>query len=498
MDPWSILQSGHSHTLIMSLSKIKDPKRPAEQIASDIEIDWNSAVRTVIISGINAIPYVGSILSTLLRIFWPAPQRDVWGEIKTKVEAVINQHIDRLVYDRVYDNLKGLRLVVGDYVHSAKIGSTAMILSEKWNSTEDHFLHDLPSFQSDGYEVLLLPLFAQFANMHLQLLRDGALHGKEKMGWDDTTAADVSLKLTTKIAEYTEYVNRIYAQGLANARRTPASDNSCEPFRTVNKYEREMTLAVLDFKALWPYLKSTEPVVKYQFFDREIYTDPIGHADDSGGASSMPATPPTKPIKKITVWGWNWIYACEVEYASGGGPDGVTSTGRMGVPEGAIIPDESVNHPPNGGIFDLDDAFMTHGAIVGVAGYSKDVLNSWWFQFGDGSVTNRMGCQQNGPYIGNHFEFKYEDEGLSSIRVMGMSNFYHVADCAVFGFKFMETFPRFRPFIGRLVYASSTCKLTAKDLLARFPGNDHMLEDVEKMIKEENWDKHRSLHWKEP
>ena len=173
---------------------------------ADDDIDWDNLAKTVITTGLGEI---GSILSSLADILWPSGD-DVWNEIKDKVEALIKEKISELVYKQVQNSLKGLKNNIDDYVSAAKTGEPPSILSQKWIATNALFLHDLPSFQSKDYELLLLPLFAQFANLHLTLLRDGVFHGKDKMGWSDTTVDNVTKTLAARIAEYTKYTDETY------------------------------------------------------------------------------------------------------------------------------------------------------------------------------------------------------------------------------------------------------------------------------------------------
>lgn len=446
---------------------------------ADDDIDWDSLAKAVITTGLGEIPYVGSIVSALADILWPSGD-DVWNEIKDKVEALIKEKISELVYKQVQDSLKGLKNNIDDYICAAKTGEPPSILSQKWIATNALFLHDLPSFQSKDYELLLLPLFAQFANLHLTLLRDGVFHGKDKMGWNDTTVDNVTKALAARIAEYTKYTEETYTKGLEDTKKkAPHNKQKTEPFKTVNKFVREMTLTVIDYKVLWKYFDFKAPVDAY--LNREIYTDPRGTADDTG--ITMPAMPPTQPISNITVWGWDRIDACKVDYPSQGGPDGATSTGRMGDSSGGA------SNPPHGGSFNL----TTRGPIVAVCGRSGDILNAWWFHFKDGSVSNTMGGNYHG---GSEYKFQYDGEILSSIKIMGVSDFYGSANAVVYGFKFeRKTTPT--SYMLHLLYKTSTIQLTAKELLAKFTGNNHMVEDVERWIKEYDWDKDRSLHWKE-
>ena len=459
----------------MSLSKLQ-----VQGDEADNDFDWNSAAKSVVRTGLGYVPVVGGILSGLVGIFWPSSSADIWAEMKEKVEALINQKISELVYKQVQDSLKGLNLVINDYLNAAKIGSPSTYLSEKWNAANAIFLYSLPSFQSEGYEVLLLPLFAQYCNLFLSLLHDGAIHGKDKMGWNDLVVDDIAETLRKRIDEYTKYVCDTYQKGLDDTKATaPHNDHECQPFKTVNRYEREMTLAVVDHRDLWQYFNPTKypPPVKDIYLDREIYTDPVGTADDTG--IKMPGKP-SQPISKITVWGWDRIDACQVDYPSGGGPDGVTSTGRMGNRSGGDI-------RTHGGSFDL----TTRGPIVAAAGKSGHILNAWWFHFKDGSVSNKMGGNYHG---GGQYKFQFEGEILSSIRIMGVSRFYGSTNCVVYGFKY-EKDAAPTPQMLQLLHETSPQQHTAKQILAMFPGHDYMLADVERMEKEYDWEGKRSQHW---
>jgi delta endotoxin, N-terminal domain len=294
----------------------------------DDSFNWNSAAEVTITTALAQIPVMGSILSALLRIFWPPSGEEIWAEIKQQVEQLINQAIDQVVYEQVQNSLKGLNNNMTDYVTTLPTNDHGTI-SATWITTDGDFDQQLPNLQTTGYQVLLLPLFAQFANLHLTLLRDSVLFGSQ-WEWNAAYLALVPQKLTRNIATYTTYAQGVYQQGYQNVVSSTKSDNhNCQPFRSVNAYVGQMTLSVLDFVQLWPYFDPTtypKPVTVY--VDREIYSNPVGTCDDSG-AINLPS-PPTQPISQMTVWGWDRIDAAQPTYPPGGGPGGVTQTARMG------------------------------------------------------------------------------------------------------------------------------------------------------------------------
>lgn len=439
-----------------------------------MSFDWNNAAENALAGGLGMTPGVGSILGALVYIFWPHSGENVWAEIKEQVEELIDEKIDTLVSQQVADDLSGLNNVLNDYLAAVQTGDTENI-STQWIATNTVFDDALPHFQSPGYEVLLLPLFAQFANLNLSLLRDGALFGSG-WGWNQAYQQMVAGKLTSNINAFTQYADKFYEQGHEHvAGKTKKNYHKCEPFRSVNAYVRQMTLSVLDFVQLWPYFdpaKYPNPVSVY--LDREIYSDPVGTCDDSG-AIKLPS-PPTQPISQITVWAWDRIDAVQLTYPAGGGPGGVTKTARMGDKKGG-----SDKHP-HGGVFDV-----SNNPVTVAGGLSGHILNAFNFTFKDGTSTGKLGGDYHG---GGEFSFGYAGEILSSIHINGVSEYYGSADCAVFGFKYEQS-QQANPDALKLLYVTSPSGATLDELAARSVAKQVQLDELTARAAAEGWDARR-------
>ena len=442
--------------------------------------DYNNAAHALVSTVLGEAPEVGGLLSALVDIFWPESGADIWSQIEAKVEALINQKIAEEVSQQVSDSLAGLRIVLEDYIFAAmNFQRDPTFISEKFNVTQGHFLHDLPQFQSQGYELLLLPLFAQFANLHLGLLRDGVAFGAQ-WGWSPEIIAHIGSQLADAITSYGSYADTTYAAGLTqiifSASNNPAKTES---FNTVNGFVRQMTLTVLDFRQLWQYFDSSKYPNRPQIYlDREIYSDAVGTADDS--VFVLPAKPPSSPPLRATVWAWDRIDAIQVDYAQAGGPDGRDSTGRMGDTNGGS------NALPHGGSFDL-----TQNSVTLVRARTGDILNALWFQFKDGSWTNQLGGNYPG---GSDNDFSYAGEILSSIKVMGVSRFYGSADCAVFGFKFEKNAQPPAELLQRL-YRTAPQALSATALAQRLGASETTVRDVAVWAEQSQWAAARQHYW---
>ncbi len=449
----------------------------------DYEFDYNNAAKVVISASLGKIPVVGFALSALVGIFWPASHVDVWAEVKEKVEALVDQKISDLVYQQVQEDLKGLQNNMNEYLWAVKNSKVKTYISEKYNIVLGDFLQQLPHFQSQGYELPLLPLFAQFANMHLSLLRDGILYGAD-WGWTEEIQQHTREQIVDAVSSYIKYAEKVYSDGLEDTRKkAPSNKHYTEPFNTVNRYVREMTLTVLDFKDMWKYFDPAKyPTPVKVYLSREIYSDALGTADDSGGIK-IPS-PPEQPISAVEVWGWDRIDACRVTYPEGGGPGGVTRTERMGNENGGS------SNPPHGGVFDLSGT----GPIVKVTARSTDILNAWWFTFKDGSTSNKLGGNYPG---GADYVFTYPGEVLSSIKIMGVSYYYRSADCAVFGFKFEKESTLPEPAVMLMMYAASPSAIEPEELAAcvGLQDSEEASEKIRTWIKDYHWDDIRERRW---
>jgi hypothetical protein len=444
------------------------------QVQLDFQVDYNEAAKTVVSTALGAIPYVGAPLGALVTIFWPSSERDVWAEIAGRVEALVDEKISELVWQETVNTLTGLQAVLDDYLGAVEWNDPS-IISIKWNVANGLFIHDRPIFQSKGHELLLLPLFAQFANLHLFLFRDGVKFGAT-WGWNPAAVQGTAVDQAEAIDAYGSYTQKIYEAALGDVvANAPTSPSHIEPFNTINTFKREMQRTVLDFALTWPYfdaIKYPDPVEVQ--VTREIYSQAVGTAHDTG--LSLPANPPSGPITKIIVSGWDRIDAAQVEYPAGGGPDGVTSTGRMGNRRGGS------DTAPWGGTFEIAQT----GPVVKVKTLSGDILHAFWLTFESGATSQQLGGKYPG---GGPSEFTYPGEILSSIKIMGASQYYGSANCAVFGFKYPnERFPVADAAVARAFFVGDPARRSASQLAADLGIETEECTEVARWAEVNGWD----------
>jgi hypothetical protein len=370
-------------------------------------------VRATILFGLGRIPQIGGLLAGLTGVLWPAEKEDVWPQIRQRTEALVGQKISAQVYQNVENSLAGLEADLDDYLEAVELGNRTT-LSQTFTACDLLFDHDRPLFQAKGYELLLLPLFAQFANLHLALLRDGALHGGD-WGLD---ASAIRNKLTRKIKDYGDYADSVYGIGYQDYLQEAGKQKSGEQqFRVLNAFQRDIQIGVLNYRWAWPYFDVAAypgPVAVPDF--REIYSDPVGKTTDSGRIPALYT--PTGRLLRIDIWAWDRIDAAQLTYSDHGGPHEMTVTTRMGNSSGGS------NQPPHGGSFSVDA-----DPVVAVTAYGGDVFHALQLAFRSASKSHLMGVVN-----GTRQEIAYPGLKLSSIWINGVSRYYGSADCAVFGF----------------------------------------------------------------
>jgi hypothetical protein len=417
-------------------------------------IDWNDDAKNMVTSGIEMIPVVGDLLGGLVECLWPSSKEDIWGEIKAQVEALVDQAISAEVYQQVSEDLTGLQNALNDYLQTVQTGDVENI-SAQWITTKTLFDSDLPHFQSAGYELLLLPLFGQFVNLYLILLRDGVLFGSG-WNWDASYQQMIATTLTNDIPLHYSYAANTYNTGRLNlAKATKENDHECQPFKAINTFDRQMNLTVLDFMNMWQYFDATKyPNGATVVLGREVYSDPMGTCDNSGNI--VLATPePTQPVSQVSVWGWDRLDSVQLTYPAGSGPGGVTTTPRMGDGGGS-------NQPPHGNVFNtstgnpITSATVTWGSIV----------NSLQLTFKDGTQSNLLGG--NAGLGGNSSTWNFTGEILSSIHINGVSDYYGSADCLVLGFQYDQSQSASLDAI-KAIYIASPHEKSVADLQKAFP-----------------------------
>lgn len=297
--------------------------------------NWSQDTEDAIVAVLGLVPDVGSLLGGLVEILWPQQNsQNVWDEIKEETEQLINRQISQEVYGRVQSSLgiveqnSGLIGVVNNYLGAVN-KTNGQDPNDTWIAANTTFINASGSFEQDSYEILLLPLFAQMANMHLALLRDGVQQG---------FCATSELQLYIKT--YSTYASQWSIVAIGNSKEANPGN-----FNPANQTARFIQLNVGSFSQLWPYYDTTvypSPVTNIPFPQEIFYT--ISEMISANYYPKYDACTPAGAlfgnINKIDIaWlasdngPWNFVNGCWVYYDSGqAAPYSGTTTGSPSEP----------------------------------------------------------------------------------------------------------------------------------------------------------------------
>ncbi|WP_299691723.1 insecticidal delta-endotoxin Cry8Ea1 family protein [uncultured Tateyamaria sp.] len=372
-------------------------------------------IRAIFLLGIGQIPDYGGMASGVVGVLWPAPQADVWGDIKDRVEKLIDEKLDKEIEKQLIETLHGLQRVMQNYADALKDyehdpEKIFVFFEDALTQLEANLDH----FKSAGHEVLLLPLFAQFANMHLSLLRDGALLGKN-WGMTQEGVDRIIKKIYKYGGDYRWHVQKTYPDAHNAAKQKYAGLEPKPQWTALNKFVREMTLMVLDFAEYWPYFAPDEPRPKLK---RELYSDPIGNGHDHRVIKI--GDPEKNRMSKAKVWGFDRIDAIQQAF---GGKLGK----RMGNQHGGS------DAPPNGWTGDIE----INNQIAYVSGRAGDVLDSMQLHFENGEKSNLCGGGREG---GEKFVAKIDGHIVSRFYITRADANYGTAETLVVAYRFHDGF----------------------------------------------------------
>lgn len=257
---------------------------PGTFMKPQVYLDYSGAelgqdlIKSVLASVATKTPGVGflagGIVTLLLSKLWPTAN-DPWEAIEGRVKAVVKQAITEL-YQKIVDNqLAGLKKLYTDYADKAVHGSKESA-RDAWRAARSAILNDYPAFTDKDYGYATLPLFAQMANLHICLLRDGIQNGdKIEFSADDITwmqkeLTDIAVKHGDgKYGSYTQYVYDTYEAGLKN--------NNVED---KVGYQREMHWSAVEYaRFFWPALGDPSNTPESVWRQYVVYFGPWGAYD---------------------------------------------------------------------------------------------------------------------------------------------------------------------------------------------------------------------------
>jgi hypothetical protein len=339
----------------------------------------------------------------------------------------------------------------------------------KWEAADDFFTHDGgPVFQSKGYEIELLPLYAQYKSLHLSLLQYGVLRGRE-MGYLPNDIRTIQDKLERELAKASEYATATFVQAVQA--KKDFNDNE-KQYESKNPEWVDKRLMALDFRDAWPLLDPMaypygDPNVRHE---RMIYSDEWGRMhkssdfprfgmNDAGDLTNPPITRISygvplegmPPLSRFTAWvksgDRDWVSAIKLDNAPfegsiTGDRDLTSAPWTLHKSSYAVAPGSSPGPIIQvGATWDKKSIF-----------YPQHLMGVLKLNFSDGSSK----APANAFYeAGDRTRYwAYPDHVLATAKIMGRYEWDeddYVGDAIVFGFRLEDSFlPPAPPAFGRV------------------------------------------------
>jgi hypothetical protein len=241
--------------------------------------------------------------------------------------------------------------VLNTYIEFVTGDSTPEQKSAAFIAAKMQFVSDEPKFMVKGSEVLLLPLFAHYANLYFSLLND-ALNFGPAYHISTSTLSKLQEEMSSKTGQYQTYATSWYNHIVSEQKH----------WADRNKMIREFTIGVMDHCALWPYFNPVKYPTKTnpaKNITRELYSDIYG--GDPGKDFIDPyATSFAKDVPKgfnagpkLNNFTYNAtsdeqiVQNITVFYNGNNGPGGVATAGPMGSLDMYSTAITEANYKPN-------------------------------------------------------------------------------------------------------------------------------------------------------
>ncbi|WP_251862454.1 insecticidal delta-endotoxin Cry8Ea1 family protein [Clostridium sp. Marseille-Q2269] len=237
------------------------------------------------------------VVGTLLPLLWPGDGEEtdpknlkVWKDLMEATEVLIDKKIDAYSKAAAVAALGGLGNLLNEYNiaferwhNDTNNPRETQNVIKRFDAAYNGFVKEMSSFAIKGHELTLLPVYAQAANLHLLLIRDGIIFADD---WNLARSSNAGEYYRDRLSYYTKtYIGHCvdwYNEGNEEYER-PIS--RLDQLYKLIKYQREMTINVLDIISLfsnynpdiYPVKQKQPKLLPYSELTREIYTDPLNY-----------------------------------------------------------------------------------------------------------------------------------------------------------------------------------------------------------------------------
>ncbi|MDY8164687.1 insecticidal delta-endotoxin Cry8Ea1 family protein [Bacillus thuringiensis] len=202
------------------------------------------------------------LLKSVFEKLFPTPNPVTMLEILEAVQKLLDERLSQEVHQRITLELEGLQQNITNFLEDVEDfegliiidkledGNQPLAIIDSINTLNQLFDNRMPQFRNPSYKVLLLPLYAQAANLHISFLKD-VVDNASKWGLTASQIKTYTNRFLDKISEYSNYCIETYQHDFQS--------KFSQKLQDVLKYRNFMTINVLDYTSLWPMLRFTKP-----------------------------------------------------------------------------------------------------------------------------------------------------------------------------------------------------------------------------------------------
>lgn len=303
----------------------------------DNNLDWTKVINSAL-GFASALPFIGpafSALSPFINMLFPSNQQDVFNQILTQVQQLVDQKIAKTELNRIEKSIEGLADLllpahnpsITSLAEMNKDGSNATAVDGQFDSIEKIFISQIPGLISTTqYINLTLPLYVQGVTLYILFLKsinDNAdlLFPPNQINPTDPKPEFFKNKYkkaligaielyTSKTKEYyTTYIS--YAQKHIDPSKEKTDAEYIPKFATVKNMLR---YSCLDAVALWPLANIRDYPIQANVTPTRLL-----YSKTSGGKGTINPPDGFMPweLRSINVRNWD-----RIDYLNQTGADG--------------------------------------------------------------------------------------------------------------------------------------------------------------------------------
>lgn len=242
------------------------------------EVDFNAALKSVLIFGIAKIPGVGEGLALLLDIFWPQEKENLWEKIKDKVEKLIDQNALQIIELILSGDIKQFEeriKTVNSEILGKKLKDASnhyMNIAEDLVGFEKKFIFaDLKRLDKKAINLYVLPLYSTTVLMKVSYYITG-IQKAELIGLNESQTTRLKKYLNSLIHD-SKGVN--YYIKTLNEDRIDATYDDAPPDEIFDAMMYTRSFAAingLEYIPIW------NKMVELHSLDTECYVDVISYS----------------------------------------------------------------------------------------------------------------------------------------------------------------------------------------------------------------------------